>query len=92
MSKPVGQRRGGNGSTVRDFAPTPNNSRRRLPSGNQGPLGHGGKFGYLASYRAEGVVARTEDRAKRSNAEQIAELDRRLGVGVGAKKERARLK
>lgn len=35
--------------------------------------------------------ARRQARASRSNNEQIAELDRRLGVGVGAKKERTRL-
>ena len=30
-------------------------------------------------------------RSKRSNQEQIAQLDEKLGKGVGAKKERARL-
>ena len=34
---------------------------------------------------------RIEERSKRSNEEQIALLDARLGVGVGAVKERARL-
>ena len=34
---------------------------------------------------------RQEERNKRSAKEQIAELDRRLGVGVGATRERRRL-
>ncbi len=37
------------------------------------------------------VVRNIEERSKRSNAQQIAELDKRLGVGVGAKKEREKL-
>lgn len=32
-----------------------------------------------------------KQRAARTNQQQLAELDRRLGVGVGAKKERKRL-
>lgn len=39
-------------------------------------------------HRAERIKARAE----RSPAQQLAELDRRLGVGVGAVRERARLK
>jgi hypothetical protein len=39
----------------------------------------------------EKAVTITEARAKRSNADQVACLDARLGVGVGAKKERSRL-
>jgi hypothetical protein len=35
---------------------------------------------------------RKEVHASRSNEEQIAELNRRLGEGVGAKKERNRLR
>lgn len=31
------------------------------------------------------------ERAKRTSAQQIAELDKRLGVGIGAKKERTKL-
>jgi hypothetical protein len=69
----------------------PNSSRRRLPSGLQGPLYSGGKHGYLHEVKVEESAARTEARSKRSPAEQVALLDLRLGVGVGATKERARL-
>ncbi len=31
------------------------------------------------------------ERAKRTNVQQLAELDKRLGAGVGAKKERTKL-
>lgn len=41
--------------------------------------------------RYEEAVAREELFIKRTPAQQIALLDKRLGVGVGAKKERARL-
>lgn len=34
---------------------------------------------------------RLDARAKRSDADQIALLDKKFGVGIGAKKERARL-
>jgi hypothetical protein len=36
-------------------------------------------------------MERAAARNERSAAQQIAELDRRLGKGVGAKRERARL-
>ncbi|MBI2064682.1 MAG: hypothetical protein HYT62_01365 [Candidatus Yanofskybacteria bacterium] len=39
----------------------------------------------------ECVAERQAERAERSAAQQIALLDRRLGVGQGATKERARL-
>jgi len=55
----------------------------------------------LTSYRIEqddkqkdkmdDVKLRADARAERSDKEQIAHLDSILGVGVGAKKERARL-
>lgn len=31
------------------------------------------------------------EKVKRTAAEQVAELDRRLGVGIGARRERAKL-
>ena len=40
--------------------------------------------------QAEAEV-RQEDRAKRTPSEQIAKLDKKLGEGSGAKKERKRL-
>jgi hypothetical protein len=43
------------------------------------------------SEKAENVKLLAEKRAKRSAREQLAELDRRLGIGKGAKKERKRL-
>ena len=42
--------------------------------------------------RSEEAEVRREERAKRTPQQQIAVLDKKLGVGVGAKKERARLK
>ena len=41
--------------------------------------------------RKRKAVLRFEERAKRSPKEQLAFLDRQLGAGVGAVKERARL-
>lgn len=45
----------------------------------------------IRAFRRKEAEARAAERAKRSPAEQIAKLDLKLGAGVGAKKERARL-
>lgn len=42
-------------------------------------------------HRREEAVVRQAEWAKLSPAEQVAELDRRLGMGIGAVKQRARL-
>ena len=41
--------------------------------------------------RRENALILQEERGKRSAKEQLALLDKRLGNGVGAKKERAKL-
>jgi len=41
--------------------------------------------------RRKDAIERQEERNKRSPLEQLKELDARLGIGVGAKRERARL-
>lgn len=69
----------------------PNPARRTLPNGSQGPLGPGGRHGYLKPGRREDASKRQEARDKRSPQEQIALLDKRLGKGVGAQRERAKL-
>lgn len=44
-----------------------------------------------AKTKAEQAIERNEAWAKLTPAQQLNELDRRLGKGVGAKKQRARL-
>jgi len=51
----------------------------------------GGKFGWRKPSRRTEAAERQTARDARCTAEQIAELDARLGVGIGATKERARL-
>lgn len=46
---------------------------------------------YGLESRMENVVRNQEARAERSPQQQLATLDKRLGVGTGAAKERARL-
>ncbi len=70
----------------------PNPSRRRLPGGLQGPLYPGGIHGMFLEQRRKEAAERQEARNKLSPSEQIALLDQRLGKGLGAKKERARLR
>lgn len=41
--------------------------------------------------RKEQAVIRNEERARRSDSEQLSLLDMRLGEGLGAVRERARL-
>lgn len=62
------------------------------PNRVSGMINPGGRYGYRKEYRQEKAAQLAEARAKRSPQEQIAILDKRLGKGKGAKKERARLK
>lgn len=41
--------------------------------------------------KAQGIALRADQRAQRGPVAQLRELDRRLGAGLGAKRERARL-
>ena len=51
------------------------------------------KADYVARKEAQrqDIIRRREERAKLTDEEQIARLDRAFGVGVGAKRERERL-
>lgn len=96
MGKPLGQRNGGAGGRdkavgSRQAAPNPNYSRARLPSGQQGPIVPGGKDGGAKIGRIETAIERQSYRNSFTPEQQLQRLDTRLGVGVGAKKERKRL-
>jgi len=51
----------------------------------------GSKHRHYQQGKREEADSRADDRASRSPAQQLAVLDRRLGKGIGAVKERARL-
>lgn len=68
--------------------------------GASGEGGHGkarrnsgvrGKRPDLYESRCKEAAERSEAREHLTDAEQLARLDKRLGVGIGAAKERARL-
>jgi hypothetical protein len=58
---------------------------------HNGSLIPGGKLGYKADERRSLAIENAEARAKRTPKQQLALLDERLGKGVGATRERARL-
>lgn len=68
-----------------------NPSRQLLPGGNQGALYPGGFYGSTKVLRKEEADERAKLRAERSPEQQLAKLDRKLGVGVGAVRERTAL-
>jgi hypothetical protein len=68
-----------------------NPSRARRPNGTQGSTHPGGWRGRNLEQRQASAKERDEHRASLSDKEQLAVLDRRLGKGLGAQKERARL-
>jgi hypothetical protein len=61
------------------------------PARVSGAIYAGGKYGYLKEIRQQEAQERAEVRASRSPEEQLAVLDKRLGKGKGAQRERARL-
>jgi len=72
--------------------PKPKNpSRRTLPSGLQGPLHPGGYHGYGREQRRAEAAERQAARDALTPRQQLARLDAKLGRGVGARRERARL-
>lgn len=83
---PAGHRREGRGNPLKSDGPCPSN-----PSRQSGRIHPGGKFGYLKPMRREDAAQMAEVRAKRSPQDQLDLLDKRLGVGVGAVRERKAL-
>jgi len=69
----------------------PNTDRRTLPSGRQGPLIAGGRYGYRREDRRRCAREMAEAGAKRTPKERVEILDQRLGEGAGACRERGRL-
>lgn len=51
----------------------------------------GGRYGYRKEFLREEAEKRQEARNAREPEQQLALLDSRLGAGIGARKERARL-
>ena len=74
------------GRTHKASLPGGINSARR-----SGAIYNSGRHGYRKDLRREEAEARATARAARTPEQQIANLDAILGVGIGAKKERARL-
>jgi hypothetical protein len=68
-----------------------NASRQALPSGLQGARYAGGYFGLFKEDRCKEAAERQAKRDARSPQEQLAVLDVKLGKGIGATRERAKL-
>mgnify|MGYP001586060108 CR=1 FL=1 len=68
-----------------------NPSRQRLPGGLQGGLYSGGYYGSTKTLRKDDAKERAEYRDNLTAEQQLARLDKRLGIGIGAKRERAAL-
>lgn len=66
--------------------------RTNNPERVSGRIHPGGRYGYRKEYRREKAEELALARSKRSPVEQLAILDERLGEGLGAKKERAKLR
>lgn len=85
MSKPLSERRPYQGPA------RANKNRHVRPNGTQGPLHSGGYYGLFKADRKAEADIRQAKRNQLSPQEQLNILDSRLGVGVGATRERARL-
>lgn len=54
-------------------------------------IAHGGKNDFMYDFRKKGADERNQRWQKLSAEQKLAELDERLGKGVGAKKQRVKL-